>query len=61
MGDVSWRCLVGGGVVDVRLLACCEGWWTSFEKVSMDMSPRESVGVLLHCGGGLVLSSRTSD
>ena len=67
MGDVPWRRLVGGGARTSILFEwpVSEGWsrWTSPGKVSMDMSPRERVGALLHCHcvGGFMLSSRTSD
>ena len=67
MGDVPWRRLVGGGARTSILFewpVLSGGWsrWTSPGRVvSMGMSPRESVGVLLQCVGWLMLSSRTWD
>ena len=49
-GDVPWE----GGRADVPIVlfgfCVCGGWsrWTSAGRVSMDMSPRERVEVLLH-------------
>ena len=53
MGDVPRRRLVGGGARTSILFECCvsEGWsgWTSPGRLSVDVSRRESGGVLLHC------------